>query len=123
MGDFLIKLFGPDWNKNFWIYLGISYALDVLIYSLAPIIDWGLWVMISYLGGIILIITIYFLWLVYERITPKIIQSILSSSLSKIKLLMPFNGDGEVQKLGCVLWGIILLIHLLACILWVFRGL
>ena len=123
MGDFLIKLFGPDWYKRFWIYLGISYALDVLIYSLAPIIDWGLWVMISYLGGIILIITIYFLWLVYERITPKIIQSILSSSLSKIKLLMPFNGDGEVQKLGCVLWGIILLIHLLACILWVFRGL
>lgn len=116
MDDFFVKLFGPDWNKNFWIRLGGFITLDFLMVSLG--FDWELWGIVSYLGGIILFITAYFLWLVYKRITPKIIQS----SLSKIKLLMPFNGDGEVQKLGCVLWGIVLLIQVLACILWVFRN-
>jgi len=120
MGDFLIKLFGPDWYKRFWIYLGISFVIDVLIYSLTPDIDWAFLCMIAYLGGIILIITIYFLWLVYKRITPKIIQSILSKSLSKIKLLMPFDENGQIQQPGCWLWGIIFLIQILATIVWFF---
>lgn len=116
MEDFLVKLFGPDWYKNFWIYLGVFFALDVLLFSSG--LDWDFFGIISYLVGIILIITIYLLWLVYKRITPKIIQS----SLSKIKLLMPFDENGQVQKLGCLLWGIVGFIQVLAAILWVFRN-
>ena len=94
MLDFIVLVFSGD---LFW--------MDIPFPSL-----------IMYFCGIILIIILSSLWFAYKRITPKIIQSILSRSLSKIKLLMPFDENGKVQKPGCWLSGIILLVQILAMI-------
>ena len=123
MDDFLIKIFGYNWGKDFNFYLLICLVFDVISLVITADLFWmdiPFPFLIMYFCGIILIIILSSLWFAYKRITPKIIQSILSRSLSKIKLLMPFDENGEVQKLGCLLWGIVLLIQILASIVWFF---
>ena len=124
MDDFLIKIFGYNWRKDFKFYFVISLVLDIILAVSLQDLFWmddiPFTFLIMYFCGIILIIILSSLWFAYKRITPKIIQSILSRSLSKIKLLMPFDENGEIQKLGCLLWGIVLLIQILASIVWFF---
>lgn len=123
MDDFLTKIFGYNWGKDFNFYLLLGLVLDVISLAIAEDLFWmdiPFPFLIIYFCGIILIIILYSLWLAYKRITPKIIQSILSRSLSKIKLLMPFDENGQIQKLGCLLWGIVSLIQILAFIVWFF---
>ena len=123
MDDFLIKIFGYNWGKDFNFYLLICLVFDVISLVITADLFWmdiPFPFLIMYFCGIILIIILSSLWFAYKRITPKIIQSILSRILSKIKLLMPFDENGEVQKLGCLLWGIVLLIQILASIVWFF---
>ena len=123
MDDFLIKIFGYNWRKEFQFYFLICLVLDFILLVFSGDLFWmdiPFPFLIMYFCGIILIIILSSLWFAYKRITPKIIQSILSRSLSKIKLLMPFDENGKVQKLGCLLWGIVLLIQILASIVWVF---
>jgi len=124
MDDFLIKIFGYNWRKDFKFYFVIGLVSDAISFVITADLFWmdiPFPFLIMYFCGIILIIILSSLWFAYKRITPKIIQSILSRSLSKIKLLMPFDENGHSQQPGCWLWGILLLVQILAMIaIWFF---
>ena len=111
--EFLTRLFGQDYVGIFRNYsLGILF-FDALMFCLG--VDYIIWIVV-YFVCLILIITVYFLWLVYEKITPQKIQT----SLSKIKLLMPFDDVGQIQQPGFCLWGIFFLLYSIAFFVLIF---
>ena len=72
MKKLIHKLWGDDWVEDFWVGTGIAFALDFLIlifftyYYFAFTFFWFSFIIIFTIAGL--------LWMVYEKITPKIIQ-------------------------------------------------
>ena len=72
MKKLILKLYGDNWVEDFWVGTGIALALDFLIFLFST--DYLFNFTFLWFSGIIILTIACLLWMVYEKITPKIIQ-------------------------------------------------
>ena len=107
MKKLILKLYGDNWVEDFWVGTGIALALDFVVFLFTT--DYLFVFTLLWFSGIIILTIACLLWMVYEKITPKIIQR---GVLYILKILWKIN-------FSYWFWGVVMLLTLIW--FWFFR--
>jgi hypothetical protein len=107
MKKLILKLYGDNWVEDFWVGTGIALALDFLIFLFTT--DYLFILTLLWFSVIIIMTIACLLWMVYEKITPKIIKR---GVLYILKILWKIN-------FSYWFWGVVMLLTLIW--FWFFR--